>query len=510
MSERHVIVCDGYDREVFAELLRERKALGECRERLGRLLPHPEPLLCDLFSALFKLNLEVRPAEGLAAAAQINHRLVSAVVGARDMAALRRRTELDPDACAAMLPGLVDRILTAMKRDFYLGPEELIEAAAAAHDEDELAAREAERAHLDDLPEALTDGLNEDELADVVAGLDADIEALRERVDQARARQAKIAKKVTSDLDESIGLKVSLLPEQLGQADELRRSMGLGSGRAGQVGAAERLELGERLMRSRKLQLLAKLVGAFREVAFEARRRRVVRAPQVVHAVTRGAHLDRLLPSELLGLPADRGALHREFVRRLAEGELLEYELHGASSRGPMVVCVDGSGSMQGSKEIWAKAVALTLMEIARRERRRCLAIVFSSGHQLFEVELLGAQARWNGRAPVLDDNVLSFAEHFPGGGTDFEEPMTRALDAVASGTYRRGDIVFITDGHAHVSDGLVERIEAARKRHRFRVRGIVVDVADSDQTTLRRFCDEVRQVTDLAADALTDLFAAV
>lgn len=501
MVELHAIVCDGYDREVFAGLLREKRALVECRDRLGRLLPHPEALLCDLFSALFKLNVVLRPAEELSAAVQLHHRLVTAVTSARDLAELRA------DECAAMLPSLVERILTAMKRDFYLGPEDLLQAAEVAHDEDTLAQREDERAHLDELPE---DAFGEDARERLAEELDGEIDELRERIEDVRARQAKVAKKLTSDLNESIALKVSVLPGQLDQADELRRSMGLGSGREGRVGAAERLELGERLMRSRKLQLLARLVGAFREVAFEARRRRVVRSPQELHAVGTGAHLDRLLPSELLGLPRHQGVLHRDFLRRLAEGQLLEYELHGASSRGPMVVCVDGSGSMHGSKEIWAKAVALTLMEIARRERRRCLAIVFSSGQELFEVELLGSHGRWNVRAPVLDDNVLAFAEHFPGGGTDFEQPMRRALEAVAAGNYRRGDIVFITDGHAHVSEDLIADIGEARKRHRFRVRGILVDVADSDRSSLLRFCDEVREVTDLVADSLSDLFASV
>ena len=149
-------------------------------------------------------------------------------------------------------------------------------------------------------------------------------------------------------------------------------------------------------------------------------------------------------------------------------------------------------------------------MEIARREKRRCLAIIFSSGFDLFEVELLGKASRSRGRAAVLDENVLSFAEHFPGGGTDFEQPMRRALDAVTSADYRRGDIVFITDGYAHVSERLVRDIDEKRKKHRFRVRGIVVDVAESSKESLERFCDDVRQVTDLAADSLSDLFASV
>ena len=507
MAELYTIVCDGYDRDVLSRLLANKSALRKTRERLERLIPHAEPLLCDLFCTLFKLNVTLRDKDELSAAVLLNHRLVRAVIGNRELAELRKRTELDEDECAAALPSLVERILIALKREFHFSPGQLLEASEVAQDEAELDRRERELEHLEELPEGAFDDAEKEALVD---DLERDIGELRQRIADARARQDKMAEKLTSELDESVSLKLSVLPDQLKNAGEQMKAMGLGSGQHGKVGAAKRMELGERLMRSRKLQLLAKLVGAFREVAFEARRKRVVRSPQELHEVGMGAHLDRLLPSELLGLPRHQGALHTEFLRRMVEGQLLEYELHGASSRGPMVVCVDGSGSMHGSKELWSKAVALTLMEIARREKRRCLAIIFSAGHELFEIELLGKRSTKRARAEVLDDNVLSFAEHFPGGGTNFQEPLRRALDAVAAGEYRRGDIVFITDGHAHVSDELVREIDEKRKKHRFRVRGIVVDVADSSRESLDRFCDDVRQVTDLAADSLGDLFASV
>ena len=178
-----------------------------------------------------------------------------------------------------------------------------------------------------------------------------------------------------------------------------------------------------------------------------------------------------------------------------------------------MVICLDGSGSMQGAKELWGKAVSLTLMEIARRERRRCLAIIFSSGRQLFEVELLGKAGQTTqigSRAMVRDDDVLRFAEHFPGGGTEFEPPLERALEAVTEGDYRRGDIVFITDGQAQVGEMLLQRIDVLRRRHRFRIRAILVDVSDHERSTVARFADEIHEVTDLAKTQLDDLYAGV
>lgn len=511
MDRRHLcLLHDGYDVEVFAQALRREPGLRAAVERAGRLLPRAEALLCDLFCALFKLNVVVRPAEELPASALVNRRLVEAVAGSSRLEELRLRTRLDELQAGAAAAALADHVLSSLARDHRVTAEELVDLAATAHDEAALEAREEELEHLGELDRgAFADPAAAERLR---AALEREIAALRRRLGEGREAQAALASSLPRELERELGWKLGRLGQQLDEVDSLMAGLGLGrgSGGGGAVDAQARLELGQRLLKSRKLQMLAKLVGALREVAFEARRQRVSRAPQELHQVQTGAELERLLPSELLGLPRARGPLHLDFLRRLVEAQLLQYQLHGAAERGPMVICVDGSGSMHGSKELWAKAVALTLMEIARRERRRCLAIVFSSGGPLFEVELLG-QARGRGaRAAVRDEAVLSFAEHYPGGGTSFEEPLTRALEAVTEGSYRRGDVVFITDGEAPVSDALVARVEAERRRHRFRIRGIEVDVRDSRADTLARFCDDVRKVTDLTADAIADVFAAV
>jgi uncharacterized protein with von Willebrand factor type A (vWA) domain len=499
---------DGYDQDVFAQLLAREPAVAEARDRAARLLPQPEALLHDLFALLFKLNVEVREASELAPSALINRRLVLAVRDGPGIEPLRARTALDEHRSAAALVSLTHRVLSAMTRESRVVASELMAAAEVAQDEERLDAQRRAQEALDALGEA-----GPFEPADrekMQAALRREVDAAERDLAKKRRQLQQIADDLPLVMDNDIAGTVERMPEQMDGVDQQVAQLGLGSGGDGKVSVDKRLELGERLARSKKLQLLARLTGAFREVAFEARRRRVARAPQELHEIKAGKELDRLLPSELLGLSKRRRALHLEFLRRLGEGELLQYDLHAPAARGPMVVCVDGSGSMQGSKELWAKAVALTLMEVARRERRRCLAVVFSGDEAVFEVELLAQGRRGQGRLRVVDDAVLRFAEHFPGGGTNFEAPLRRALAAVAEGAYRRGDIVFITDGEASVSDALVADIAAAKKKHRFAIRAIEVDVGPSRTGTLERFADEVRKISDLTTDSLADLFAAV
>ena len=501
MAELNTIYFDGYDREAYENIFARHSGLQDVAQRLGRILPHPEPLLLDLFCLLFKLNVVLRSAKELSAAVLINRQVVEMVQKGDPLEGLRRHTELEPSSAAAATRLLGERILEALKVEFRDHPRELVDAQDSARDEELLATNQRQLEHLE-----RSETFDENTRQDLVEELGEEIKELESRLQRHRKRQGK-ASEIAALIDAQINEEMAQIPQGLEETQTHARGLGVGSD--ANVDAERRMELGDRIMRSRKLKMLARLVGAFREVAFEARRRRVVQAPQELHTVTLGAELERLLPSELLGLCAgNHRGLHLEFLRRLAEKQLLEYKLEAASSRGPMVVCLDGSGSMQGSKELWGKAVALTLMEIAKRERRRCLALIFSSGHALFEIELL-AKSR-AGASRVRDEEVLQFAEHFPGGGTDFEPPLARAIDAVSAGDYQRGDVVFITDGHAPVSDELVDRIARERKKHRFKIHTILVDVGDHESQPVERFADDVRRITDLTADSLTDMFSAV
>ena len=59
-------------------------------------------------------------------------------------------------------------------------------------------------------------------------------------------------------------------------------------------------------------------------------------------------------------------------MRSLLERQILQYQLSGAETlgRGPLVLLLDKSGSMDGTKDLWATALSLALLEHAQAERR--------------------------------------------------------------------------------------------------------------------------------------------
>ena len=128
---------------------------------------------------------------------------------------------------------------------------------------------------------------------------------------------------------------------------------------------------------------------------------------------TRGIHrsdrIARMLPSETMLLSHPR--LRLLWHARRAERTLLSYEDDDRMSEvrqrqslvqqprpgpqaamqaiaGPMLVCVDTSGSMQGGAEAVAKAVVLEAMRSAHANQRACHVFAFGGDGEVLELEL--------------------------------------------------------------------------------------------------------------------------
>ncbi|HTW89580.1 MAG TPA: VWA domain-containing protein, partial [Candidatus Binataceae bacterium] len=255
--------------------------------------------------------------------------------------------------------------------------------------------------------------------------------------------------------------------------------------------------------RNRRLGELARLVGRLKHEARAVKHKLLERGVAEAYDIERGNELGRLIPSELVAL--HHPGLARDFGRRLIEGELVQYRLRDdqQKGRGPMVVCIDVSSSMQGDKELWAKAVSLTLMDIARRQRRLFRAVLFSSGDESLKVLDLNRERRYQ---PELK-KVLEMAEYFPGGGTDFERPLTQALALIEHKKLKRGDIVIITDGESQVSPEFLRHLRERKDELGFSIFAVLVDLGSSELSTLAQFSDRVTSVKKLTTDTARDIF---
>jgi uncharacterized protein with von Willebrand factor type A (vWA) domain len=254
---------------------------------------------------------------------------------------------------------------------------------------------------------------------------------------------------------------------------------------------AARLKLDERLRR------IAALAGRFKRIAASKRRQRVKHGADEVTDVEQGADLGRALPVELAKLT--HRLLRLDFMRALLERQALQYRLEGTASlgKGPLVVLLDKSGSMDGPRDVWATAVALALLDQAQRERRTYALLGFDS-RVTFEAFVNPADA--------LPEEGLFVS---CGGGTEIAAAIERGLEIIRThpGALRKADIVLITDGGSDAS-------EAGRLRENAAALGVTILGLGIgvDREWLLPWCDEVHAVTDLSTIddvSATALFAA-
>ncbi|MBI5549214.1 MAG: hypothetical protein HY901_35465, partial [Deltaproteobacteria bacterium] len=138
MLEPRLVETDAYDREAFDRALRHIPQVEDLFERGARLLPHFRALLEDLFAALFKLVVRVRPPAASPASAELNRRLLSALTGAPDFLALKEETALDSARAAHGACRLARRALALVKSGELLLEEELLQAQELADEEERL------------------------------------------------------------------------------------------------------------------------------------------------------------------------------------------------------------------------------------------------------------------------------------------------------------------------------------------------------------------------------------
>lgn len=246
------------------------------------------------------------------------------------------------------------------------------------------------------------------------------------------------------------------------------------------------------------------------------RARKVENATGELVGVTLGNDLSRVIPSELsgLGLPELRAV----FAARYTAGELMLYDSRGEQStgRGAVIACVDTSHSMYEAgpggvtREAWAKACALALLDQARHAGRDFVGILFSAADKI-------QVFRFPAGLPVGTDRILDFAETFLGGGTSYQRPLSTAgelLEQEFDDTARaRGDIVLITDDDCGVTEEWMRGWNDIKHRLGFRVFGVAVGAprAAAACSVLEALCDNLRSVEDFTdVHAAADLFRVI
>lgn len=184
-----------------------------------------------------------------------------------------------------------------------------------------------------------------------------------------------------------------------------------------------------------------------------------------------GRDLEHVLPSEKALLADEDTAIL--FDLKFVESRLMCFDMQGMQTlhetfeteeehrveeeekQGPMVICVDTSGSMKGIPETIAKAVTLYISNKAREQKRPCYLINFSTGLETLEL------SDDMGMASLMDFLKMSFH-----GGTDVAPAMEHALEVMERDEYEKADLLIISDFiMADLPESMLESISSQRSK---------------------------------------------
>ena len=289
----------------------------------------------------------------------------------------------------------------------------------------------------------------------------------KEREDANSGEQNKIPDDITDlleDLMKSIGR-----PDTGNEEDEEKEKenetdneeqFGIGAGNSKE----ENLRRENRFLRSipKDLLKLAKIIGRSGSVDFKPSGHFPTAAKSDITGITIGDNLSSLLPSEtaLLSCPATQPTFYHNYVEKRLQifASASSGNAPVTHQDGPVIICLDTSGSMRGEKVEIACNLTMAITIIAQRRKRDVLVVKYSDWHFLLKVTKLSRQR----------EDLVKFLSSYQGCGNAENElfrwlfkdilPNEKAFDTA--------DILCITDfGWTPLNDYTIKLIESFKRK---------------------------------------------
>lgn len=504
----NAIKCWITDIEDYEDMVAQSPVMQQTLEEGEQLLPTFKYLYQDLFLSLRKYRPEIVPEHEMHLSTRINRSILAELVNTPEFIQLRRSCRMDNFLSAwgaetlgkdaiKIIRDYLQKIKDLQQKkdalDDLIEKEEQIDDLVASNEELEEMVAELMRQAAAGVPGA----------AEQLAELQEQIAQNQQAIDQTKAMANAIAEQRCDDLIEItdddlqemtrvIGKSMDMASQEVQQVSSLCDAWGLGGGADCQINFQNKKTALEKIRRSSKLKQMTDMIGRFKESAITEQKKKAKDGAVELSSVTVGDKVQDILPSELMTLT--HPSTKADFYRKLSEKQTMVYskEAHKQKNKGPIIVCVDTSGSMSGDEEIWSKAMTVGVLEIAEMQKRDFACIIYSD-HADEPIVIK--------KDEVSPDKIIQCAERFHGGGTDFESALEKAIKLIENSRFKEADIMFITDGDCGVSDKFLRRYRSIKADKGFKTQGILVNMGRGhcSDRTLKEFCDSITLVSDVA-----------
>lgn len=219
--------------------------------------------------------------------------------------------------------------------------------------------------------------------------------------------------------------------------------------------------------------------------------------PNSVSGLTLSGSFSEMLMSEAMLLKG-KLSLRRLFLARKVESKLLSYERSGwldspsiskrtrrrrlprirspSAPGGPIILCLDTSWSMSGTRERLSKAIILACVTAAHKQHRSCQVVAFSNKEGVMETGEIMADKE--GVRRLLDFLGFSF-----GGGTDVTGALKHAMSVLGTDNMSAADVLLVTDGEIPdppVPNEMMQDLSLLKQRTGMQIHGLLVGKKES------------------------------
>lgn len=490
----NTIKLNEIDRDIYHDCVDRYDAMEQnLQDGLKEYSPF-DNLSEDIFNSLFKYNVNMHDVDDVQAKSQLNHKLMENLLESDEYNNLRSATKFDLMSSAIgteVLQGKAMEQIMQYKQAYQqkMQTGQNVPGADAGELIETLNKMSSTQSQIDALESLAGSGQKlTKKQAMELAALKQDYQDLVLEYENNHAGQTQMQNGMTQAVNQ--GAKDAAI--QVGEVQDIIEAWGLGEGSHNRkISLDQRKKAIERVRRSSRLKDLTDLIGRFRALALKKKKKPIPDGHNI-KTITTGNKLENILPSELMNLA--NPATKKDFMRRYTQKQLLVYEKNDSKTigQGPIIFCQDKSGSTHGTIDDWATALALATVEVAQKEKRDFAYIPFE------DVVMQTKDIRPGELDP---QDVLDIAEMESDGGTNFMRPLERALKVLEDSRYTKADVMFVTDGHAGVSQEFLDRFMKVKAEKNFYVNTILINVGGYavSRGTVDLFSDNVTTISSVA-----------
>lgn len=404
------------DLDIYRDIVDQSPVMQETLREGEEILPIFKYLHEDIFLSLLKYKAVVVPETNMHISTRMNRQIISKLINTPEYISLRKTCRLD-QFNAALGTEIMGQQALEIIREMIENIKNLQQKKDAM---DELLEKEQQ------IDELIEENENIDELLEqakqqgdgqAVSSLQSQKEANEQAISQTKALANKIAEEcdelindddMIEDIVNVMGRALTETDKQVGEVSDLCEAWGLSSGGTSNVAFQNKKDAIEIIRRSKKLKKLTDLIGRFKESAISEQKKKAKDGAVEIKSVTTGNKIQDALPSEKINLIND--ATKKDFYRRMSENQLMTYkkESNKTKNKGPIIVCVDTSGSMGETEEMWSKALTIGILEVAQLQKRDFACIIYSgSADEPIIIK----------KDEIAPQKIIECAERYHGGG---------------------------------------------------------------------------------------------